>query len=75
MFYESVSFSLTSSVTPEKIEKASFLELIKTFAVLYTVEKRFTPKESFKIRGRLIDYLFKIEREEKLMHKADLVPD
>ena len=51
-------------ITPEKIEKASLLDLIKAFYVSAKAEAAIRGKESFKIKG-LPDYLMELERREK----------
>ena len=60
-----LQFRILRQITPEKIEKASLLELVKAFAILYTLEKQIRIEPCLKLGGRLVDYLSEIERMEK----------
>ena len=56
-------FRILQAITPEKIDKASFLELVKAFYVLHKAQMLTAGKESSKTHG-LLDYLLEIEKEE-----------
>ena len=61
-----LQFRLSECLLPEKIEKASLLDLVKSFSVLHKAERRIKGKEgkaSFKIEG-LLEYLLELERRE-----------
>ena len=53
------------AITPEKIEEASLVELVKAFKVLKDVELKIRPERS-KIKG-LVGYLLEIEKEEQCL--------
>jgi transcriptional antiterminator len=59
-----LQFKVLESISPEKIKKASFLELAKCFDILHKAEKRITGDGSSKVNG-LLDYLLCIDQEEK----------
>lgn len=62
-----LQFRVLEAITPEKLDRATLLELVRAFAVLVRVEKRFRTEPSIKFGGRLVDYLLLIEEEEKLV--------
>ncbi len=57
-----LQFKVLGAITPEKIKKASLLELVKCFDILHKAEIRITGDRSPKISG-LLDYLICIEQE------------
>lgn len=60
-----LQFRILDAVTPEKVEQASLLELVRAFCVLDKTETAIRGKESFKFHGHLADYLIELERLEK----------
>jgi len=64
-----LQFRILEAITPEKIDKASLLELIKAFYVLHKAQMLTAGKESSKVH-RLVDYLLEIEREDKALRAA-----
>jgi len=62
-----LQFRVLEAIMPEKLERASLLELVRAFAVLVRVEKRFRLEPDIKFGGRLLDYLLELEREEKVV--------
>jgi DNA-binding Lrp family transcriptional regulator len=57
-----LEFGILESITPEKIENASLLDLAKCFHVLSKVEAAIKSEESFKIKG-LVGYLMELEKQ------------
>lgn len=52
------------AITPEKLEKASLIELLKAYVLLVQMEKKTEGKDGFKIDS-LMDHLLWIEKVEK----------
>jgi DNA-binding MarR family transcriptional regulator len=57
-----LQYRVLEAITPEKIDKASLLDLVKCLYILHKAQMLTTGKDS-KIHG-LLDYLLEIEREE-----------
>ena len=65
-----LQFHVLEAITPEKLDRATLLELVRAFAVLVRVEKRFRLEPGLNVGGRLVDYLLEIERMERLERAA-----
>jgi len=61
-----LQFHVLEAITPEKLDRATLLELVRAFAVLVKIEKRFRTEPSLNLGGRLVDYLLEIERMERV---------
>ena len=59
-----LQYRVLGAITPEKIEKASLMELAEAFGILKKAEVAIQGKESFRIKG-LTGYLIQIEEERK----------
>lgn len=55
---------ILEAITPEKLEQASFLELIKAYDLLVRMEKKTEGKDRFKIFN-LVDHLLWLDKFEK----------
>jgi DNA-binding Lrp family transcriptional regulator len=56
-----LQFRIMEAITPERIAKASLLELVKCCWILEKAQRAIQGKDSFKIKG-LVGYLLEIEK-------------
>jgi len=64
---------LLEAITPEKVERASLLELIKAYDLLVRLEKKTEGKDSFKIFN-LVDHLLFLEKFDEFCALQDNEP-